>query len=214
MLDRSGDKNNWRVEVRSDTKAGWEIQADPASELFESVTKENVLSFESTISGPYSGAPFEYRILKSDKEVFKATGRARKPYSEPYHFVVFGDMGANLQGKKLAYQIYKNNPDFMVLAGDIVYNIGRLLPSIWKNSFPSITPSHPRLLPQPVLLFCRSTLSFAVIGNHDVAFGDKAGGVDLNKFQDNGMAFFKIWSEPLNGPLNDWHKGNAPKLLG
>jgi acid phosphatase type 7 len=208
------DEGKWRVEVRGDEKESWKKQPDPASRPLESDPRGNLLGLESTISGLTPGAQFEYRILKNEKEVFRATGRARKSAHESYHFVVFGDMGAGSPGQKaVAYQIYKNEPDFIVLAGDIVYMMG-LFSEYLEKFFPIYNTEPAAASPATGAPILRSTLSIAVIGNHDVALGDNANGVNLDKFRDNAMAFYKLWSEPLNGPLSDWHKGNVPKILG
>jgi predicted phosphodiesterase len=124
-------------------------------------------------------------------------------------------MGANSAGQRaVASQIYKCKPDFIVCAGDIVYTMG-LFSEYLEKFFPIYnTAEIGSAQPPNGVPLLRSTISFGVIGNHDVAFGDNREGVNLDKFKDDGLAFFKIWSSPLNGPTGDLHAQNVPKLLG
>jgi predicted phosphodiesterase len=150
--------------------------------------------------------------LKNDNEVFKSSGVARKPRNKPYHFVVFGDMGANTPGQKqVAYQIFNNKPDFIVLAGDIVYNMG-LLSEYLEKFFPIYNAD--AASPEAGAPIMRSVITLGVIGNHDVALGDNKNGVNLEKYGDNGLAFYKVWSEPLNGPIKNASGLDIPKLIG
>jgi acid phosphatase type 7 len=210
-----GESDKWQVQSRLDGKSAWQEQEKPKSHVCASMyggPAKRVLAFEGTIGGLTSGAPFQYRILKNGKEVFTATGEARKSRQQPFHFAVFGDMGANTPGQKeVAVQIFKNKPDFIMYAGDIVYVMG-LLSEYFEKFFPiynSDTASTD--LGAPIM---RSIVTLGVIGNHDVALGDNRNGVNLEKFGDNALAFYKVWSEPLNGPLKDPNGNDIPKLLG
>jgi hypothetical protein len=51
-----------------------------------------------------------------------------------------------------------------------------------------------------------------VIGNHDIAYGDNKKAINLDKLRD-ALAFYQVWSAPLNGPLNSKSHYNIPKLL-
>ena len=83
--------------------------------------------YRATLSGLRPGAAVEYRVRKSGAPVFTAQAQARKGNDQPHRFVVFGDCGANTAGQKaVAYQTYRAQPDFVMIAGDIVYNRGRV----------------------------------------------------------------------------------------
>jgi len=211
----TGDSDKWEVQSREDWVAGWHDQEKPKTSVCASYNEappNRLFSFESTLSYLTPGARFEYRILKNGQEVFKSQGMARKSREQPFRFVVFGDMGANSPGQKqVAYQIFNKKPDFIMLAGDIVYVMG-LLSEYFEKFFPiyNSDTANPDL-GAPIM---RSIMTLGVIGNHDVALGDNKNGVNLQKFGDNALAFYKIWSEPLNGPLKDANGLDIPKLLG
>jgi len=211
----AGDSDKWQVESRSDDKSTWQEQEKPKANVsasYNELPPNRLFSFESTIGGLAPGASFQYRILKNGEEVFKAQGVARKPRQQPYHFAVFGDMGANSPGQKqVAFQIFNNKPDFIMFAGDIVYVMG-LLSEYFEKFFPIYNAD--TASPDMGAPIMRSIVTLGVIGNHDVALGDNKNGVNLQKFGDNALAFYKIWSEPLNGPLKDAKGLDIPKLLG
>jgi acid phosphatase type 7 len=65
------------------------------------------------------GKTFISQMRKNGVFVFSAQGRARKPY----RFVVFGDCGvATAVQKAVACQTHLARPNFMVIAGDVVYD--------------------------------------------------------------------------------------------
>ncbi|MBI1787937.1 MAG: metallophosphoesterase [Acidobacteria bacterium] len=146
------------------------------------------------------GEEFDYRVLKGDQPVFQARARARKPAAQPHRFVLFGDCGQNSPAQKaIAYQTHLAKPDFVFLAGDIVYGRGRIA-EYRSNYFPiynadDVSPA----LGAPLM---RSTLFVAAPGNHDMF-------PDLRAFPD-GMAYFYYWNQPLNGPQLSPGSPNTP----
>jgi acid phosphatase type 7 len=209
-----GNKDKWRVESRSEDTKAWKKNDAPILSVVENSVPEKVYSFDATINGLTPGKPFEYRVLKNGDEVFKEKAMARKHEHQSFRFVAFGDMGANSEGqKKVAFQIYQNKPDFTVFLGDIVYFNG-LLTEYYEKFFPIYTTPTPS--PQTGAPILSESTCFGVMGNHDIALSDPKckDGIDLNKYGDNGLAFYKVWSEPLNGPLTDWHQASTPKLIG
>ncbi len=143
--------------------------------------------------------------------VFEGSGTARKDKGQPYRFVLFGDTGANTESeRKIVYRTFENKPDFLVILGDIVYNFG-CLSEYLEKFFPDFSSYEASAhLGAPLL---SSVVTLPVIGNHDIAYGANKSGVDFNKLRD-ALAFYQIWSEPLNGPLKKQSGRNIPKLLG
>jgi len=214
-----GNTDNWTVESRSEggeewKKKTWKKNKQPTQAVVENSVPSKVYSFDATIDGLTPGAKFEYRVLKNGTEVFKEHSTARKNEHQAFRFVAFGDMGANTEGqKKIAFQIYQNKPDFIVFLGDIVYWNG-LLTEYYEKFFPIYTTAKPSAeVGAPIL---STSTCFGVLGNHDIALSDKDSqdAVNLDKFGDNALAFYKIWSEPLNGPLTDWHQTSTTKVKG
>jgi len=161
-----------------------------------------------------AGEKFNYRVLRDDKEVFTATGQARKTTGQPCRIAIFGDCGINGVGqKKLAKNIADSKPDLIVIPGDIAYQYGRFSEYV-ANFFPVYNLDPAKVLDQttgkwstvssakaeangdgfPIM---RSVLTAGVIGNHDIALSGMTG-TNLNKFPD-ALGYFIFWNQPLNG---------------
>jgi 3',5'-cyclic AMP phosphodiesterase CpdA len=137
--------------------------------------------------------------------VFGSDATAPKAGQTPFRFVVFGDCGANTKEQKaVAYQAYRERPDFVMITGDIVYNRGRI--SEYRENFWPVynandaSPS----LGAPLM---RSTLFLAAPGNHDIASRDLAAYPD-------GLAYFLVWRLPQNGPSGEDGSSLVPRLAG
>ena len=188
--------------------------------LKQSAARNNILSYsvpnklyiwDNPISGLAPGETFEYKLTKNGQEIFLGAGVARKNNAQPYRMVLFGDTGADTASeRKIVYQSYLKKPDCLIILGDIVYNSGRLSEYIAKF-FPIFSSNKAGSeLGAPLL---QSTVTLPVIGNHDIAYGDNKSGIDLDKLRD-ALAFYELWSAPLNGPLKVNSEHNIPKLLG
>ncbi|MEP6755298.1 MAG: metallophosphoesterase, partial [Chthonomonadales bacterium] len=151
------------------------------------------------------GVDFTYRMLLDGKQVFESKARPRKSAIQPYRVVVFGDCGEGTPGEKqIAYQTSVLNPDFIFIPGDIVYTHGSIS-EYRKNFFPVYNADKASLTEGAPLQ--RSTLFLAAPGNHDVD------GRDLNAFPD-GMAYFYLWYQPLNGPTFPLNAPQTPTIKG
>ena len=131
--------------------------------------------------------------------------RAPKAAGQPYRFAVFGDCGAGTaEQKAVAYQTYQARPDFLLIAGDIVYTRGRI--SEYREKF---WPVYNADVASPAAgaPLLRSTLFVAAPGNHDIAARD------LGKYPD-GLAYFCYWDQPLNGPIGQEGGRSVPLLYG
>src|SRR5262249_34974054 len=115
------------VEYRSGDGARWQpaATAAPRRVAVGQIAPHRV--YQASLTGLRPGAAGEYRGRKAGESVFEARAGAPKGGDQPYRFVVFGDCGANPAGQKaVAYQTYNAQPDFVLIAGDIVYGRGRI----------------------------------------------------------------------------------------
>jgi predicted phosphodiesterase len=126
-------------------------------------------------------------LQKGGKTVFDAKGRARKSAAQPVKFVAFGDCAAGTGAQKdIAAQTLKQNPDFVFIAGDIVYTRGRIA-EYREKFFPYYNTD--------ALPLTRSILFIAAPGNHDTLNRDIGGAPD-------SLAYYYYWAQPLNGPMH------------
>jgi len=203
------EKDNWQLQIRSKSDGVWRTSGKPKSTAISSLGR--MFIFHTNVAGLTPGATFYYRLLKNDREVFEGQATARKASTQPYRIVLFGDMGANTQAqRKVAFQIFQKKPDMVVYLGDIVYDYG-LIREYLENFFPIYNCE--KASPDCGAPLMRATISTAVLGNHDVGLSANNAGIDLDKISD-GLAYFEIWSEPLNGPTQDCLGANTVKLLG
>jgi predicted phosphodiesterase len=205
-MSRYSDK--WRLESRDNASDPWRAMPTPEAVFFP---PSNIFIIRAPIKNLKPGASFEYRLLRGDQEIFKSHATAWKDSSQPSRFVVMGDIGAKTYGeKKVVFQVSLTKPDLMVLAGDIVYQYG-LLSEYFDKLFPIYNGDKASAsIGAPIL---RSVISVAALGNHDIALAASREGAELNKLQD-ALAYYLVWSQPLNGPLTDKNGANVPKVLG
>ncbi len=155
--------------------------------------------YRATLTRLAPGGEFEYEITLAGAKIFGASGRARRPASQPQRFAVTGDTAQASAGqKKIAVQIVKSKPDYVFITGDLVYGRGRI--SEYRDKFYPIF-NHDEADPSYGAPALRSILFIAVPGNHDLSR-------DFSAFQDP-MAYFYYWTQPLNGPA-----AKVPELTG
>ncbi len=144
--------------------------------------------YEAHLDQLSPGAEFDYRVLRNGTPVFTARGKAIAPPQATARFAVTGDPGAGSAGQRqVAYQLHRTHPDAVIVPGDIVYPNGRL-----KHYFSKWFP----IFNSPQAPVFRSRISAASPGNHD--FEECA-----NLSQPDCLAYFHVWSTPLNGPANN-----------
>jgi hypothetical protein len=150
-------------------------------------------------------AEYAYEVSLNNQVV--ATGKFNtRTKGNKTKFAVFGDCGAGTpQQAKIAYQVYQQKPQFVLVTGDNVYRSG-LENEYRKNFFPYYTANDADSLKGAPLM---QTLPFyMILGNHDVY------GADFDKTPD-GLAYFYYNDLPLNGPTLQYTvetKGN-PALV-
>jgi predicted phosphodiesterase len=194
----------WELEHRHNSNTAW-VKADAITyTLLAQVNVSPNRVYHACISGLKPGETFQYRILKEGMEVFSAEAKAIKSFNQSYRFVVMGDIGAEtIDQKKLAYQAYIENPDFIAVPGDIVYENG-LVSEYNKKFWPVYNADKADSNGAPIM---RSIPFIAAVGNHD------ADTRDLDKKPD-ALAYYMFFDQPLNGPLAVEGSAIVPILKG
>ena len=204
---------SWSLEVRapadvvadSNAPSPW-VAAAPV--MVRRVAIEGVKQrrlYRAIVPGDTPGRLFDYRVRRGGVPVFEA--RARAPWTEehPHRFVVFGDGGADTwEQRAVAYQTALARPDFVLITGDLVYYKGSFFEYL-HHFFPIYNSD--QASPRAGAPLLRSTLVLAAAGNHDLIERD------LDRCPD-GLAFFLLWSLPLNGPIGTLGAANTPVLKG
>jgi acid phosphatase type 7 len=205
-MSKSAD--NWKLEVKEATSENWRTMSTPTAVAF---SPSALFILHAQFTNLKAGQPFAYRLFRQDQEVFKSTAIAKKGPRQPYRFLVLGDIGAKTESeRKVVFQAHLSKPDLMVLAGDIVYQNG-LLSEYFDKLFPIYNSDNTSIKTGAPLL--RSVISVAALGNHDIALAANSSGIDFNKLPD-ALAYYLVWSQPLNGPLTNKAGANVPKIMG
>jgi 3',5'-cyclic AMP phosphodiesterase CpdA len=205
-------EERWTLEVStlasSDSQGGW-VAAGPA--VSRRVEVEGVKPrrlYRAAVGfpgGTASGSGFRYRVTHSGVPVFEARGRIPWIEPHPHRFVVFGDGGADTTAQcEVAYQADRARPDFVLITGDLTYYKGSLTEYL-HHFFPIYNSD--RSSPGTGAPLLRQTLVLAAAGNHDLIERD------LDRCPD-GLAFYLLWSLPLNGPIGTPGAANTPTLKG
>lgn len=149
--------------------------------------------YEASLDQLTPGAEFDYRVSRNAAIVFTARGKAIANAKDSVRFALIGDTGQGTRGqKRTVFQLHRAQPDAMLVTGDIVYPSGRLK-HYFSRWFPILNARTPSAeTGGPVL---RSRLSAAAPGNHDFEECLHLGA------KPDCLAYFHIWSQPLNGPL-------------
>lgn len=195
----------WGVEFRPVNDAKW---TSAKAELVRTVRAGVIAThrvYGAKLEGLVPGSQQQYRVLVDGKPVFESTFQARKPGGTPVRFVVFGDCAAGtMEQRAIAFQTHRAKPDFVAIAGDIVYSRGLI--SEYREKYFPIYNADSALAERGAPL-TRSTLFMSAPGNHDV------GGADLGRTPD-GLAYYLYWAQPLNGPLTKPSEFGATPLAG
>ena len=133
---------------------------------------------------------YHYRVSMNGKTIAEASfnTRSTKPSSR---FVVFGDCGTGSAAQaKVAYQTALAKPEFVLIAGDNVYQRGRVSEYL-KYYFPYYNGTETS--PEKGAPLMRTVPFYVAVGNHDVAASN------LGTYPD-GLAYFYYFDHPLNAP--------------
>jgi len=200
---------DWLVDVRSLADSKWRRAKAPVITRINLPFLPPLRLYSAALQDLVAGQTFTYRIIREGRTVFVARGTAKKSVTQPYRFVVFGDLAAGTSSqRRIAYQTYRARPDFVCLTGDIVYRLGRFSEYLTKY-FPVYNADEPSAASGAPLI--RSTLFVAAPGNHDIGSTNWGTGRNLNLFPD-AMAYFYLWNQPLNGPRSTVGMPNTAQL--
>lgn len=198
LWQTSDSEVKWIVEYKVQSGT-WKKIENPAFRTIRATTGSR-RSYLVVLDKLVAGTVFSYRLLKNGKVVFLADAKAPKSRQQPFRFVAFGDIGAGTpeQGP-IAQQVFKAQPDLVVVSGDIVYERG-LIQEYDKNFWPIYNSD----AGVPLM---RSVPMVAAPGNHDTDTRD------LDKYPD-ALAYYLFWSQPLNGPVGTEGGPIVPVLKG
>ncbi len=211
LWSTNASSSSWTVEIKWKGNPSWTKTAAPSRQPVSLDGIEPFFIYTATLAGLTPGESVQYRVARDGIPVFAATANACKAAGQPCRFDVFGDCGCGSRGQKqIAYQVFQSKPDFVMVTGDIVYNFGRMTEYL-RHFFPVYNADQPSAEDGVPLL--RSTLFIAAPGNHDIAHGNNLDVRNLDQFPD-GLAYFLLWSQPLNGPTDNPGSLDTPVAEG
>ena len=186
-------KHEWKLEYRQGNQ--WSAAALTATPIDVRGTAPFQV-FEAKLVNLKPGEKVEYRVLRDSANLFSSTTMARKPAKANTRFVVFGDCAQGTpEQKQVAEQTAKLAPDYVFIAGDIVYTRGRI--SEYRTKY---FPYYGEL--------AKSTLFIGATGNHDTSSL-----ADITETPDT-YAYYYFWRQPMNGPANPPGPAFASKTTG
>jgi len=196
------DDATWLAEYKTGNK--WSKAENITTSKINTAGIAPFTIYNASFNALTPGSLFTYRVSKNGKVVFTAEAKAPKSADQSFRFVASGDMGAGTkEAKQIANGINKANPDFVAIAGDIVYEYGLI--SEYKTKFwPIYNADEVNATGVPLM---RSTPFIAAVGNHD------ADSRDLDKYPD-ALAYYLLWDQPLNGPVGAEGGKFVPVLKG
>jgi len=196
-------QGNFKVEFAINTP-GQKMSLAKISSTKLSLKNRTTYLYRAALTGLKFDSEYSYRVLMNDNTIAESLFRTRTKKTQT-KFVVFGDCGAGTsQQAGIAYQVYKQKPEFVLVTGDNVYGKG-LESEYRKNFFPYYVAKESDSLKGAPLM--NSVPFYMILGNHDVY------GSELDKTPD-GLAYFYYNDLPLNGPkINDVVKLTGPETL-
>ena len=194
----------WLAEYKTASGAKWLKSENQTTSKITTAGITPFTIYNASFTALVPGGSFIYRVSKNGKVVFSAEAKAPKSAEQSYRFIASGDMGAGTkEAKQIANRILENNPDFVAIAGDIVYEHGLI--AEYKTKFwPIYNTDNVDTAGVPLM---RSTPFVAAVGNHD------ADSRDLDMYPD-ALAYYLFWDQPLNGPVGKEGGAFVPILQG
>jgi len=149
--------------------------------------------YRASLTGLKFDSEYSYRVSLNEQTITEGSFSTRSKKQQT-KFAVFGDCGAGTpQQAEIAYQVFQQKPQFVLVTGDNVYRSG-LESEYRKNFFPYYSSKEASPLTGAPLM--QSVPFYMLLGNHDV-FGS-----DFDKTPD-GLAYFYYNDLPLNGPSTE-----------
>lgn len=189
---------SWTVQARVRGESGWRAPVRATSRVLTiSAIGESERSV-ATLTGLPLGVEVEYRVLCDGDIAFGGTMRTRNSRDQAFRFAVAGDLGEPTSGheQKIAYEIYRSAPNFLVVPGDIVYERGRVA-EYMRNFFPVYNADVPT--PTGGAPILRSMLVMGAAGNHDMGMPKAMLRRNFTRYPDL-LGYYLFFSQPLNGP--------------
>ena len=172
------------------------------------------VQYIARLTGLAPGQPFVYTVFADGQPVYSATAKARPAAGSKFRALLFGDMGNGSRWqKRIAYEMSKNNKhgaELILSMGDVVYQNGRF--SEYLSKFFAVYQPRKEGPVDGGTLF-DNTVSLSCAGNHDVGWLDPQTLVSFDDYPDM-MAYYQLWSMPLNGPDLTALGKNMPPLAG
>jgi hypothetical protein len=153
--------------------------------------------YRGRITDLEQGREYSYRLHEDVNKIFEASFHSRKGPGQPHRCIVVADCGfGSPQQRAVAYQMYQQQPDLVVIPGDIVYSSGTI--SEYREIFFPVYNTS-MASPQTGAPLMRSVPFLAGMGEHDWRWWTVQ---DPNWYHDQeaGLAYFLYWFQPLNGP--------------
>lgn len=137
------------------------------------------------LSGLPADGRYIYEIYKGSRLVFRQVSENHRSRSGPIKIAVLGDSGRGLPGqKRVARELYRSSPEFLIHVGDIVYPNGR--ESEYRKFHFPVYNGNLKNGGFPIL---RRVVSVGAPGNHDTAYRN------LDRYPD-GLAYYYLWQHP------------------
>jgi len=157
---------------------------------------QHYFKYTAHLDGLPFNADVRYRVKLGERVLREATFRTRATADKSARCVLVGDMAQGLDNQNaVAYQISKQQPEFLVALGDIVYPTGRVnqyMHHFW-GTYNNVTEAGPKT----GAALMASVPFYAVLGNHDV-------GAKLPAVPD-ALAAYYFFCAPQGGPgLGPW----------
>ena len=203
--------SDWQVEQSGNDGKSWSSAVVlPESRRVKLPYVGEVWQHQALLTGLSPGRAFHYRFSFDGKLVFTAGSQALKTAAQSFRTIVVGDVGdGSNDSKAVAAQMFLQHPELMVIAGDIVYERGRIEEYI-ERFFPVYNNDLAHSSAGAPIL--RSILCVGAAGNHDMGIPSRENVSDPAIWKDLG-GFFEFWSQPGNGPGPDWGSRNAANRI-
>ncbi|HTQ09110.1 MAG TPA: metallophosphoesterase [Fimbriimonadaceae bacterium] len=157
------------------------------------------INYSAAVRSLKLNTKYRYRVSMSGATIMEGFFTTRKPRGFKTRFVAFGDNSyGDISDRAIAFQAFKAMPDFVMNAGDNVYESG-LDNEYARYFFPVYNADQAGLRIGAPLL--RAVPFYTVIANHDVhgKDADKNPVADFDKNPDS-LGYFSNMYLPLNGP--------------
>lgn len=159
------------------------------------------INYSAALTGLKLATKYYYRVRCNGQTLVEGYATTRKRRGTNVRFCVFGDnCFADISARAIAYYCYKAMPDFVMNAGDNVYENG-YEDEYARYFFPAYNADVAAPSTGGPLL--RSVPYYTVIANHDVTGKDDDDGPAANfDTSRDSLGYYTLMHLPMNGPAN------------